>query len=80
MLSFDESVSNEVFFIEIPGEALGSSANTSEDNLLVYILPPLFTLMLVAVVLGTIYVGCSRRKQKKRSGMAMSSGKWWLAN
>ena len=40
----------------------------------VYILPPLFTLMLIAFVGGVVWYGCARRKQKKRSGMAMASG------
>jgi hypothetical protein len=61
----------------VAGEALGigRSNDETDNDVLLYILPPFFTLILVAVIVAVVWLGLVRRKQKKRLGMAMTSGK-----
>jgi hypothetical protein len=59
----------------VPGEALRSNDDDESDDILMYVLPPMFTLLIVATVAGTVWFTFVRKKQKKRLGMAMTSSK-----
>ncbi len=51
------------------------SGGDEDDDTLLYVLPPMLMLIVVGTVGVAVWFGLVRKKQKKRLGMAMTSGK-----